>query len=128
MANLRVVAQNGQLILNWQIGIDKASKLVTVFQVPVGISIEKDGKGSGGILLEKGVELKLGKATVRRVNYLDCNAQFCEAVAPIDEALFKEASAADVTSITPYAADGTPIPFTVNASGMDKAIADVRSK
>jgi invasion protein IalB len=126
-AELRVLGpDSNQILLNWQIGLDKDSHLVTVVQVPIGITVKKDNKVSGGILLKNGVELKFGNNAVQRLNYVACNAKFCEAVTPVDEAFFKEAAAATTASITIYAADGTAIPLSLDVKGIDKAITAVK--
>ncbi|HEY5305428.1 MAG TPA: invasion associated locus B family protein [Pseudolabrys sp.] len=128
VADLRVVGPTGhEVLLNWEIGFDKNHDLVTVFQVPLGIAVKKDNHVSGGILLKNGLELKFDDAAPLRVGFTTCNAQFCEAVRLINEALFKQAAAATTASITTYATDGTPIPLSsLKIQGIDKAMAAVR--
>jgi invasion protein IalB len=128
---LHVLGPDGkQPIANWQIGLDKDGRLVSVVQVPPGLAIKsKDNKVSGGLAIKNGVDLKIGSAAVRHLNYVACTPQVCEATgAPIDDAFVKEAAGAASSTITVFTADGTAVPLTFSGAGLDKALAAVASK
>lgn len=129
-ANLRILGAGGkQVIANWQIGFDKDNRLVSVVQVPTGLAAKsKDGKVSSGISMKNGLEMKLGAGAARRLPYVACTSQFCEAATPVDDAFAKEAAAAAKTSVTVYVADGTAVPLDFESKGLDKAIAAVAAK
>jgi invasion protein IalB len=55
-----------------------------------------------------------------------CDTQRCEASAPIDDALLKDAGAATTAVATVDTADGRAVPFTMQLIGIDKALALVR--
>jgi invasion protein IalB len=127
--NLRVLGPDKRPIAIWQIGSDKDGRLVNVIQVPTGLAIKsKEGKVSSGILMKNGVEMKLGSAAVRHLNYVACNQQLCEAAAPIDDAFVKEAAGAASSTVTVFTSDGTPVPLTFPSAGLDKALAAVAAK
>jgi invasion protein IalB len=130
VANLKVLGSGGkQVIANWQIGYDKDNHLLSVLQAPTNLTAtSKDNKVSSGLLVKNGADLKLGTGAARRLAYLACNPNFCEAVAPVDEAFVRDAAVAGSASLTLYASDGTPMPLTFDAKGLDKAIAAVVAK
>jgi invasion protein IalB len=129
-AGLRILGGGGkQVIANWQVGYDKDNHLVSVLQVPTGLAAKsKEGKVSSGISMKNGLEMKLGAGAARRLAYVACNAQFCEAVAPVDDAFLKDAVAATKTVVTVYTSDGTAVPLDFESKGLDKAIAAVAAK
>jgi invasion protein IalB len=87
------------------------------------------GNAPAGLLIAKGIELKLGNAAPRRISYLLCNAQGCEASATMDDAMVKEAMAASSAVITIYSSNGTALNINIpSIKGIDKAIKTVSSK
>ena len=130
LASLRVVSQGEnkqQLILNWQIGLNKDGHFVTAFHVPPGLAVRKDNQMvGGGILVQSGLELKFGSGQPRRVNYVSCGPQQCFAEALIDEPFIKDALANTNATVTVHTAGGGPIPFDFSIKGIDKAISLTR--
>jgi invasion protein IalB len=117
-----VAQQQGQRINlgAWLIARNNEGALLSVIQTPQ-IDI--------GVLIAKGVELKLGNGQPHRINYVVCSPQRCEASIPMDEPIIREMSAAanGAVAITFWKADGSD--FSINLQsikGIDKAIAAVR--
>jgi len=122
-AELAMVMQQQNQRVNlgaWIIAHNNQGALVSLLQTPQ-INV--------GVLVSKGMELKLGKAKPTRIGYIACNPQRCEGTMPMDEALIREAIASSNTpaTITFWKADGSE--FTINLQsikGIDRAIAAVR--
>ena len=116
------VQQQNQLVTlgTWSILHNKEGLLVSVVQT-TQIDI--------GVLIAKGVELKLGNGKSYRLNFVDCNPRRCESTLAMDDAVIKEvvAAANDRVSVTLWKTDGTEASITVaSIKGIDKAIAAVR--
>jgi invasion protein IalB len=82
-----------------------------------------------GVLIGRGMELKLGEGKPRKINFFACNPKLCESSMPMDDAAINEAIAAanGTAAVTFWRSDGAP--FTINIAsikGIDKAIAAVR--
>jgi invasion protein IalB len=122
-ATLPMVAQqqNQQITVGaWIIARNNQGGLVSLVQTPQ-INI--------GVLLIKGMELKLGKGKPHKIGYVACNPQRCEGTMPMDDAVIREAIASvnNPVAISFWKADGAE--FTINIQsikGIDKAIAAVR--
>jgi invasion protein IalB len=122
-ATLPMVAQqqNQRITIGaWIIAHNTDGALVSVVQTP-----EIDA----GVLVGRGIELKLGNGQPRKINYVDCNPQRCESTFPMDDAFLREAIAAanGPAAITFWKADGAE--FNINLQsikGVDRAIAAVR--
>lgn len=122
-ATLPMVAQqqNQRVTVGaWVIARNNQGGLISLVQTPQ-INI--------GVLLTKGIELKLGKGKPHKIGYVVCNPQRCEGTMPMDEATIREAIASvnNPAAISFWKADGAE--FTLNIQsikGIDKAIAAVR--
>jgi invasion protein IalB len=82
-----------------------------------------------GVLIAKGVALKIGEGRPYQINYVDCNPQRCEATMPMDYAIIREmiAAANGPAAITFWKTDGAEVTFNIpSIKGIDKAIAAVR--
>jgi invasion protein IalB len=117
-----VAQQQGQRVNlgAWLIARNNQGALLSVIQTPQ-VDI--------GVLITKGVELKLGDAKPRKINYVNCGPQRCEASIPMDEPTIKEMSAAASGSavITFWKADGADFSINIQSlRGIDKAITAVR--
>ena len=118
---MQVQQQNQRVTLGaWSILHNREGLLVSVVQI-TQIDI--------GVLIAKGVELKLGNGKSYKLSYVDCNPKLCESTLAMDEAVIREvvAGANDRTSVTLWKTDGTEASITFNSiKGIDKAIAAVR--
>jgi invasion protein IalB len=129
LANMRVLGQNQQVLLNWQFGYNRDGKYVTAAHVPAGMSIKKDDQTlGGGLLIANGVELKLGSGPARRLSYFACNPQQCFAELPIDDAFIKDALASTTATLTLTLPGAGAVPLEVPTKGIDKAIALTRTR
>jgi invasion protein IalB len=82
-----------------------------------------------GVLIAKGVSLKIGEGRPHQINYVDCNPQRCEATIPMDDTFIREltAGANGPAAITFWKTDGSDITMNIQSiKGIDKAIAAVR--
>jgi invasion protein IalB len=131
-ASLGVTSQGGnqrqrQLILNWEIGLNKDSHFVTTFQVPPVVTIKKDDRAVGGpLMIQNGLELKFGNGTARRINFLWCGPKQCLAEALIDDAFVKDALANTQATVTVYTTGEEPKAIQLPIKGIDKAISLTR--
>jgi invasion protein IalB len=122
-ATLSMVAQqqNQRITIGtWIIARNNEGALLSLVQTPQ-IDV--------GVLIAKGVEIKLGGGTSHRINYVDCNPQRCEATMPMDDAVIKEAMAAanGPAAITFWKTDGAEFTISIQSiKGIDKAITAVR--
>jgi invasion protein IalB len=92
---------------------------MSVLQVPMF----QTQNSPAGLSLGKGLELKLGTGAVRRLNYVACDPQRCEASIAMDDALVKEATAAPSATITIYSRNETALTINVaSLKGIDKAL------
>ena len=105
--------QRRQVLLTWIIARDPQGLLRTVIQAPTGV------------LVQKGIELKLGKSPMRTVPYLACEPQRCEATMTMDDAMVKDSMASQEAIATIFATDGRGINFTLPITGVDKVFASI---
>ena len=114
-ASLRIVDNNQQVVILWEIGRSADGALRASMQTPTGV------------LVQKGVDLKIGDTQVGKFNYAACVPQNCEANGALDEALVKKMAAASEMMVTIHARDGRDVHFKFPVNGIDKAIAAIRS-
>jgi len=105
--------QRRQVLLTWIIARDPQGVLRTVIQAQTGV------------LVQKGIELKLGKSPMRTVPYLACEPQRCEATITMDDAMIKDSIASQEAVATIFATDGRGINFTLPIAGVDKVFASI---
>ncbi len=127
-ASLRATSQDRrEVLLNWQIEVNKDGHFVTAFFVPPFVATKKGNQTVGGpLMIQDGVELKFGNGPARRVNYIWCGPKQCFAEALIDDAFVKEALANSTATVTLHTAGGGAIPFELPIKGIDKAISSTR--
>jgi invasion protein IalB len=114
-ATLQMVqAKSRQVLLAWTAGLGGDGRPVLTIQAPTGI------------LIAPGVEVTLGKAKPRRIAFASCDTGHCTASAPLDEALVRELSAADVAEVDIQAMNGNNVQFKLPIKGFDKAYAGLR--
>jgi invasion protein IalB len=117
-----VLQQQNQRVTvgGWIIAHNNEGALLSLLQTPQ-IDV--------GVLIAKGVALKLGDGRPHQINYVDCNPQRCEATMPMDDAIIREmiAAATGPAAITFWKTDGAEVTFNIpSIKGIDKAIAAVR--
>lgn len=115
-AVLRVSDQNQKnIVFVWLIARNPAGALLTVAQIPTGV------------LIQKGVDLKVGSGKARTLSYNACTAQNCEASITMDDAFNKELIAGQTGEVTAtiYAVNGQTINFNFPIKGIDKAIGSI---
>ena len=105
--------ERNQVIFTWLLGRNAEGALVSVMQVPTGI------------LIQRGVEFKIGNGAMKKLNFVMCDSQRCEASIQMDDALTKEMAAAQTAVATIFTPDGKGINFNMNPKGIDKAIGSI---
>jgi invasion protein IalB len=106
--------QSKQVMIAWIVGPDNKGALQTLFQTPTGVRVAA------------GVDVKLGNAAARHVNYITCLPRQCTAGMPMDDAFVKDTIAAQKADVTLYAPDGKGINFGIPVIGFDKAVAAIK--
>jgi invasion protein IalB len=100
------------ILLSWIIGRGPDGNLISFIQVPTGL------------LIEKGIELKLGNDGVtRKMNFITCEPTRCEASLQMDNSMTQELSNAQKATATVISIDGRIAKFELNIKGIDKALA-----
>jgi invasion protein IalB len=101
-----------RVVFTWVLG-HQDGKLASVLSVPPGV------------LIQPGVEVKIGDKETRKLLYSLCQPDHCETILPLDEVMLKGLGAAPTTEVTVYAVNGATAKFTVNMKGFSQAIADL---
>src|SRR5205823_8960598 len=113
--------QNQQVPLGaWIIGRNNEGALISVLQTPQ-VNI--------GVMVSKGLELKLGNANPHPIGFTVCNPQRCEGILTMNEPVIREmlAAANEPAVVTFWKADGDTFAITIHSiKGIDKAIAALR--
>jgi invasion protein IalB len=114
-ATLQLLDQNRKnVILQWFIARDEKGALFSVLHTPTVVQIQK------------GVELKVGNSSVRKINYLSCDNQKCESSMPVDDAFAKDFGSAQEAVVVIYAANGQGLSFNIPLKGADMVIKSVK--
>jgi invasion protein IalB len=114
-ATLQVVPEkSNQVVFAWTIAFGDDKRLTGTLITPTGVQIAP------------GVELKLGKAGVRKVAFSACTPRQCVGVFPVDESLVKETMQTENAEAIIQAVDGRTIRFTFPIKGIDRAVAQLR--
>jgi invasion protein IalB len=101
-----------RVVFSWVLG-RQDGKLASVFSVP------------SGVLIQPGLEVKIGDKETRKLVYSLCQPDHCESVLPLDDAMVKGLSAAPTTEVTIYLVNGASAKFTVNMKGFSQALVDL---
>jgi invasion protein IalB len=101
-----------RVVFSWVLGRQE-NKLESVFSVPPGV------------LIQPGVEVKIGEKETRKLVYSLCQPDHCESVLPLDEVMVKGLSAASTAEVTIALVNGASAKFTVNMKGFAQALADL---
>lgn len=78
-----------------------------------------------GVLIEPGVEVKIGDGAARKYGYTLCAPDHCETVIPMDTSILMAMKRAPTTEATIVGLKGQSVKFTVNMKGFDQALAAV---
>jgi len=95
------------------------------------LGLNKDGAPTNawrfvtGLSIPPGLELKFADKS-RKVPIATCDAAFCSATLPVDDAFAKEASALVQSEAVLQTADGRTVTFTINMKGFAQALAAIR--
>lgn len=114
-AALRVLDQNKQLVILWQLDRTADGKLAFIMQTPTGV------------MVQRGIDLNIGDKKIGQFAYNACVPQNCEADGSIEDPLIKTLTAASDMMVTIHAKDGRDVHFKFPLAGIDKAVAAVRS-
>ncbi len=105
--------EGGQrVVFTWVIGRQEG-KLMSAISVP------------SGVLIQPGMEVKIGDKETRKLGFSLCAPDHCEALLPLEETVVKSLSGAAATEVTVHAVNGSAAKFTVNLKGFAQAIADL---
>jgi invasion protein IalB len=113
-AELQVRHANNNVVFAWTVGLDEQNRPVNVLQTPTGV------------LIGRGVELRLDKLTPRTVPFTTCDTGRCTAVLSLDEEMVRGLSTSDRAEATIYALNGNGVRFGFQLKGFDKAYAALR--
>jgi invasion protein IalB len=114
-AALRVTDSQQKLVILLELARAKDGKIQALMQTPTGV------------LVQKGVDLKIGDVAVGKLDYATCVPQNCQAAGAMDDPLLKKITAASEMIVTVHATDGRDVHFKFPLAGADKAVAAVRS-
>jgi invasion protein IalB len=114
-AALRIVDGQQKLLILWELARGKDGKIHAVMQTPTGV------------MVQKGVDLKVGEAAVGKLEYAGCVPQNCQAAGAMEDPVIKKIMAAPEMMVTIHAMDGRDVNFKFPLAGIDKAVAAVRS-
>ncbi len=114
-ALLRVTEKDhGKVVLVWTLGKSADGKIVGALETLTGV------------LIQPGVEIKLGSSATRVLPFTACTNAGCFANFAVDDAFLKEAASATTVEATILGVDSKKYTFTFSPKGMDKAIAAIR--
>lgn len=114
-AALRIVDNQQQLVILWEIGRGADGRIRASMQTPTGV------------MVQKGVDLKVGEARVGKFDYAACVPQNCEAGGAMDGTQIRKMATASEMTITIHAKDGRDVNFKFPMKGLDKAMTAVGS-
>lgn len=114
-AALRITNGEQQLVMLLQIASAKDGKIHAIMQTPTGV------------MVQKGVDLMIGDASVGKLDYAACVPENCEATGALEEPSMKKIEAASTMVVTIHGKDGRDVHFKFPLTGVEKAVAAVRS-
>lgn len=109
-ATLTVTNQQRQVLMRWIIARDEQGQLVLVLRTPTGVRIKP------------GVDVKLGNGSIRKAEYVACDAQRCEALLVMDAHVVREALAAEQAAATIHTQRGQAVRFDFPVRGINKVL------
>jgi invasion protein IalB len=100
----------------WEIGVTNSGKMAAVMHLPTGV------------MIDHGVELRIGKAAPRKIPFTACLPGECTAQFPVDEKFIKEIAANPTIEANILSVNGSTPVFTINPAGIDKAYAQMGNR
>ena len=107
-------AQNNNVVFAWTVSIDDDKRPLAVLQTPTGISIAP------------GVEVRLGKASPRKIPLTMCETGRCIASTTMDAAFVRDLSTTPNAEVVIYAPNGAGVQFNFPLKGFESAYAEVQ--
>ncbi|MDF2998880.1 MAG: Invasion associated locus family protein [Xanthobacteraceae bacterium] len=101
-------------IFVWQIGQDQDGKAVFGVRTPLGVKVQE------------GVQLSVGTGKPRKIDFVACAQNGCDARGPFDDAFAKELVAASEATAAFVLADGKTVNLKLPLTGIDKALPAIR--
>jgi len=115
-ATLRVTNnQTRQNVLILEISNDAAGKPTFAIRTPLGV------------MIKEGVQIAVGNAKPRKVDFALCDTRGCEAAAPFDVGFSRDLSAANEASVTFMAMNGQPVTLKIPLKGIAQVVPARRS-
>ncbi len=113
--SLKVVDQQPQhhVIMSWLVGRASNGALQLVIQTPTGVQIPS------------GVALKLGDQPPRKLSFISCGPEQCDASIDMDAAMIQDATASANAVVTVRATDGRDVNFNFAIKGFDKIVPSI---
>lgn len=114
LASFAVADDQKRQILKWLVTRNQQGALVFIVQAP---------QTSAGISIDAGLQVKLGAAGPRKLNYSMCASNHCQASIPLDDTMMKELLAAKEAIVTLTSPASQQININIkDVKGTDKAI------
>lgn len=114
-AQIRVMQSNTkQVLLLWNVALNDQRKPVALLQTPTGV------------LVQPGIEIKLGDKAARKLPYESCEPARCVAADLMDDAFVRDLAAAKSAEIVFYAANRNGIKINVPVAGFAQALAQLQ--
>lgn len=113
-AKLQIVSGDGKgVAFVWEIGLANDKKIISIMHFPTGV------------LIEPGVELRVGKGQARKIAFTACAPAECTVQFPADSTFIKDVAANQSIEAVIHAVNGATPTFTINPAGIDKAFAQI---
>jgi invasion protein IalB len=105
--------KNNSVVFVWEIGLSTDKKIMSIMHFPTGV------------LIEHGVELRIGKAAPRKIPFAACAPTECSVQFPADPSFIRDVAANPSIEAVILAVNGSTPTFTINTAGIDKAYAQI---
>lgn len=115
IGSLKVVDQQPQhhVIMSWLVGRASNGALQLVIQTPTGVQIQS------------GIALKLGDQPPRKLPFVSCGPEQCDAAIDMDAAMIQDATASANAVVTVRAIDGRDVNFNFAIKGFEKIVPSI---
>ena len=106
--------QNNAVAFVWEIGVTNDRSYASVMHVPTGV------------LIDPGIQLKIGKSAPRKINFHACAQMECTAEFPINEKLVKEIAANASVEASIVAVSGATVNFQIRPNRIDMVFEQIQ--